>query len=82
MFGLFVCWANVSLAEASWSGQTLGQSWGCSFVAKFFDQVFWSKNGFRSCNGNSVFSRDLILKEVSELNGIVQIIVISVCKQF
>ena len=43
----------------------------------------WTKkNGFRSCDGNSVFSRDLILKEVSELNGIVRIIVRSVCKQF
>ena len=40
------------------------------------------KNGFRSCNGNSVLSRDLILKEVSELNGIVCIIVRSICKQF
>ena len=42
------------------------------------------KNGFRSCNGNSVFSRNVILKEVSELNGIVRIIVQvrSVCKQF
>ena len=29
---------------------------------------FWSKNGIRSCDGNSVFSRDLILKEISELN--------------
>ena len=44
--------------------------------------VFGQKNGFRSCDDNSVFSRDLILKEVSELNGIVRIIVRSVCKQF
>ena len=34
------------------------------------------------CDGYSGFSRDLILKEVSELNGIVRIIVRSVCKQF
>ena len=40
------------------------------------------KNGFRPCNGNSVFTRDLILNEVSELSGIVRIIVRSVCKQF
>ena len=39
-------------------------------------------NGFRSCDSDSVFSRDLILKEVSELNGIVLIIVRSVCMQF
>ena len=45
-------------------------------------QRFWSKNGFRSYDGNSVFSLDLILNEVSELNGIVWIIVRSLCKQF
>ena len=43
---------------------------------------FGQKNGFRSCDGNSVFSRDPILKEVSELNGIVRIIFSSVYKQF
>ena len=32
-------------------------------------------------NGNSVFSRDLILKEVSELNGIVGLLVSPVCKR-
>ena len=42
----------------------------------------FGKKWFRSCDGNSVFSRDLILKEVSELNGIVRNIVRSVCKQF
>ena len=31
------------------------------------------KNGFRSCAGNYVFSRDLIIKKVLELNGIVRI---------
>ena len=43
------------------------------------------KNIFRSCDGNSGFSRDLILMEVSELNGIVWFIVrsvCSVCRQF
>ena len=44
--------------------------------------TIWSKNGFRSCDGNSVFSRDLILNEVSESNGIARIIVRSVCEQF
>ena len=43
---------------------------------------FGKKNGFPSCDGNSGFSCDLILKEVSELNGIVRIIVRSVCEQF
>ena len=40
------------------------------------------KNGIRLCDGNSVVSRFLSLKEVSEYNGIVRIIVRSVCKQF
>ena len=38
-----------------------------------------------NCNSEfSEFSRDLILKEVSELNGIVQVIVrsLALCKQF
>ena len=39
------------------------------------------KNGFRLCDGNSVFSRDLILRDVSELNGIVRVIVRSVCER-
>ena len=43
---------------------------------------FGEKNGIRLCDGNSVVSRDLSLKEVSEYNGIVRIIVRSVCKQF
>ena len=42
----------------------------------------WSNKWFHSCDCNYVFSHDLIIKEVSELNGIVQIIVRSVCKQF
>ena len=45
----------------------------------------WRKNDFRSCDhcdGNSGFSRDLILIGVSELNGIVRFIVSSVCRQF
>ena len=42
---------------------------------------FGKKHGCHSCNGNSVLSRDLNLKEVSELNGINRIIVRSVCKQ-
>ena len=53
-----------------------------SRIESKFKPGFGQKNGFRSCDGNFVFSRDLILKKVSELNGIVRIIVRSVCKQF
>jgi hypothetical protein len=35
----------------------------------------WSKKWFRSCDRNSDFFRDLILMEVSELNGMVWFIV-------
>jgi hypothetical protein len=45
----------------------------------------WSNKWFRLCDqtiGNSVFFRDLIHIEVSELKGIVRFIVRSVCKQF
>ena len=45
-------------------------------------QGFGQKNGFCLCYSNSVVSRDLIVKEVSEMNGIVRIVVRSVCKQF
>ncbi len=37
---------------------------------------------FGSCDRNVDFFRDLILMEVSELNGIVWFIIGSVCKQF
>ncbi len=42
----------------------------------------WSNKWFRSCDRNFDFFRDLILMEVSELNGIVWFIVRLVCKQF
>ncbi len=43
----------------------------------------WSNKWFRSCNRNSnFFFRDLILMEISELDGIVRFVVRPVCKQF
>jgi hypothetical protein len=44
-------------------------------------EVFMYK-WFRLCDQNSDLFRDLILMEVSGLNGIVRFIVRSVCKQF
>ena len=41
----------------------------------------FGENGFRSCDGNYGFSRDLILMKVSELNSVVWFIVRSVCRQ-
>ena len=42
----------------------------------------WSKKYFRSCDGNSGFSHDLIFVEVSEWDDFVWFIIFSVCKLF
>ena len=52
--------------------QSLAEMWSLFFRCGL---SLSQKKGFRSCDSNSVFFCVLILKEVLELNGIVQIIV-------
>ena len=42
----------------------------------------WSKICFRSCDGNSGFSHDLIFVEISEWDDIVWFVFFSVSKRF
>jgi hypothetical protein len=55
-------------------------------IVHVISMIFWWSNKlFCSCDRNSDFFRDVVLMEVSELDGIVtivRIIVKSVCKQF
>ena len=64
---------RVPLHEGSVSfGTSLTLTTALCKISRFLvKERFGQKNGFRLCNCNSVFSRDLILKEVSKLNGIV-----------
>ena len=73
-------WSQLDMVGAS-RGQLdmVGASWS---QPDMVGASFSSKKWFCLCDGNFVFSRDVILKEVSELNGIVRIIVRSDCKQF
>ena len=52
------------------------------YLFALVDYIVWSKKSFRSCDGNSGFSHDLIFVEVSEWDDIVWFIIFSVCKRF